>query len=220
MGNSFDGTLTFGWEDGAPFNLERLEIITGATLFAASGGLTGLDTGFAFSGGLTLDTPNLSRFASLSGLDLEGETELSASGEIVPLSGAFDLFVEGTGRGLAIGVDRLDTLFGGDSRFEITTRRDAEGLTLDGIQLETPQVTANGSGTLGTETGRVDLDARIADVAQLGTGLSGPLTIDASLDRQGADANWTTQADLVGRVAHLLPCAATSPRISPAQIFP
>ncbi|WP_417248367.1 translocation/assembly module TamB domain-containing protein [Celeribacter sp.] len=198
LGTAFDAAMTFAWEDGTPLNLERFEVTTGATLFAASGALTGLDTGLAFNGGLILDTPSLSRFATLSGMDIKGETELSASGEVVPLSGAFDLFVEGTGSGIALGVDRLDTLFGGASRFEVSARRDTEGVTLEGIDLETSQLTASGSGRLSTEVGRLDLDARIADVARLGTGLSGPLTIDAVLDRQGADADWDTRADLVG----------------------
>ncbi|ALI56797.1 translocation and assembly module TamB [Celeribacter marinus] len=198
IGDSLSGAATLAWQEGDPLIIDRLDITTGATEFYASGSVGGFESGFEYNGGLVLDTPRLARFAALSGLALSGATEVSASGRIVPLAGAFDVFVEGTGYDLAVGVPQADALLGGTSRFELTAKRDETGLTLEGAELDTPAVSARASGTVAAQAG--DITARISldDVARLNTGLSGPLTIDATMTHGGATTPWTTRADLVG----------------------
>lgn len=198
LGTDLSGAASVAWVDGDPLQIDRLDITTGATEFYASGSVGGFDSGFEYNGGLVLDTPRLARFAALSGLDLSGETEVSASGRIVPLAGAFDVYVEGTGYNLAMGIAQADALLGGTSRFQLTAKRDETGLTLEGAELDTPAVSARATGTVSSEAGDLTATLRLDDVARLNTGLSGPLTIEGSMTHSGETTPWTTRADLVG----------------------
>ncbi|WP_417259427.1 translocation/assembly module TamB domain-containing protein [Celeribacter sp.] len=198
LGADLSAAASLVWTDGDPLLVDRLDITTGATEFYASGSVGGFDSGFEYNGGLVLDTPRLSRFAALSGLALSGETEVSASGRIVPLAGAFDVFIEGTGYNLAMGIPQADALLGGTSRFQLTAVRDETGLTLEGAELDTPAVAARASGTVSSEAGDLTATVRLDDVARLDTGLTGPLTIEGTMTHSGTTTPWTTRADLVG----------------------
>ncbi|MDO6456391.1 translocation/assembly module TamB domain-containing protein [Celeribacter halophilus] len=186
------------WREGEPFLIQSLEARTDATRASASGQINGFDTGFEFTGTLGLDTPDLSRFAALSGLDLAGATSATAKGSISPLNGTFDIEAEATGTDLRTGIEQLDALIGGSSDIRLSAKRDETGMTLRPSTLKTAALDVSANGALKTDTGALNLTARLDDVSRLGVALSGPLTLEAEMAHSGADSPWNTRAVMNG----------------------
>lgn len=186
------------WQEGQDILFETFELKTDATTVAVKGRLAGLDSGFEFTGDMRLDTPRLARFARISGLDLAGAVQATGSGSYAPLSGKFDLSAEAKGTNLRFGIAQVDALTNGSSTVSLSAKRDETGLTLRAADLSTGAVTASAKGTLSSEAGALTLSARLDDVARLGVGLSGPLTLAADVSRSSATAPWQTEANMTG----------------------
>src|SRR5690606_22540450 len=102
------------------------------------------------AGQATLAARGLSAFAGLAGRPLEGTAELSLTGSGDPLAGQFDVTLQGTTEGLAVGVAQLDPLLAGTGRLTVSTERSETGTRIRDFRIETPQLTAAGEGMLAT----------------------------------------------------------------------
>lgn len=191
-------TTQLTWQEGQDIVFDMFKLTTDATTATVSGTLAGLSDGLNFTGDFSLDTPRLARFARISGLDLSGAVQVSGNGNYAPLSGQFDVTAQATGSNLRVGIDQVDALTGGASAVQISAKRDETGLTLRSADLKTGALSATAKGTLSSEAGALTLSGRLDDVARLGVGLSGPLTLAADVSRTGAEAPWQTQADITG----------------------
>ncbi|SFJ92393.1 translocation/assembly module TamB domain-containing protein [Celeribacter neptunius] len=191
-------TGRLSWREGRPLALEALEIQSSDTTATLSGSLDGLSDGLGFTGKLGLDTPDLSRFAALSGQNLSGALTAAAQGRIAPLNGTFDLDIDATGNELQAGIAELDALTGGRSAISLSAKRDGTGVSLQRAFLSTTALMARARGQLSTEAGDLNLSARLDEAARLGLGLSGPLSVTLDMSRTGADSPWQTDAELDG----------------------
>ncbi|MCA0042610.1 translocation/assembly module TamB domain-containing protein [Celeribacter litoreus] len=190
------GRLT--WREGRRLIINGLTLETDATTAQLDGRLSGVKRGLEFTGRMSLDTPRLERFAGLSGMALSGGVSATAEGSVSALNGTFDLTVQANGDDLAFGIPQLDALTGGNSTVAMTARRDTSGLTLEAASLDTAAVTASASGNLSSDSGALQLNAELDDVARLGIGLSGPLTLETQLDRASGASTWQTNANMSG----------------------
>jgi translocation and assembly module TamB len=102
--------------------------------------------------------------------------------------GAGEATVDVTGNNLAIGIAQVDTLLRGRSSLKAKVSRDADGTwTIDRADLDTPQVTAAMSGTVGTQgNAAAKFDVRLANVALLAPGISGPGTAKGTIRGDGS----------------------------------
>ena len=189
IGPRLTGGMQFAWTEGAPLLLSDL-VVSGED-YGLSGRVTlkGLSDQLNLSaeGELTLTAKDLSRFAALSGLAVEGGAVLAAEGEIFPLSGIFFATAKGTGSELRIGQPRIDPLLNGESRLDLEVRRNEAGTTIERFDIANDHLGASITGTLSSERSALTLDARITDTARISGGLSGAATLAGTLRQTGAD---------------------------------
>jgi translocation and assembly module TamB len=124
--------------------------------------------------------------SSLSGtVDLD---DLSALGPgyagSLSLQGGFDgtpqtgkLQLDGTGQSLRTGNTELDKLLAGQSRILLRFAVDDGTLQIDDGRFETPQLRAAVTGRIRGDTRDLTLDARLANLALLAPGFTGPLSV-------------------------------------------
>ncbi|MFX0546192.1 translocation/assembly module TamB domain-containing protein [Roseovarius sp. S1116L3] len=126
--------------------------------------------------------------------------------------GAAEVQVDVTGDDLAIGIPQVDQLLRGASSLNADVARSANGrITIDRADLDTSQLTASASGTLGTDgSSAAKIDARLANVALFAPGIPGPATVNGTVRGDGsgyvvdlaATGPAGIAADVSGRVAN------------------
>ena len=186
LGPELIGTLRLAYTGGGPLTVEEMDL-SGAD-YALTGGvaLSGLSAGFEAEIDAALAAESLARFGPLAGRDLGGAADLAVAGRVTPLSGAFDLQVEGTGRDLALGVPTADRLLAGRSTLDVAAARGPEGLTLRRLDVATPALTLEAEGRASSDGSRLRYAAALTDLSRLsadgrGAGrarLSGEATLD------------------------------------------
>lgn len=194
IGTALRGNFDFDWQPGAPLVLSALD------LSGADYGLTGSVTvGEAetlnpvVTPDIRLAAEDLSRFATLSGIALRGAAEMSITGTVRPITGGFDLGLDGTTQGLATGIPQVDPLIAGVGSLQLAVVRDETGLRADRLLLVTPEARIEGSGTLATGASTLRAEARIRETALVLPELSGPTTLDLKADQDGD--LWTLEAN-------------------------
>ncbi|MEN8831981.1 translocation/assembly module TamB domain-containing protein [Pacificibacter sp.] len=186
------------WRDGAPLTIRGFELDTEGTQVTATGTVSGLNSGFAFKGKASVKTPQLSRFAPLTGLAMNGAMQGTATGTFTPLGGSFDAELRGTTQSASIGIPKVDALLAGQSQFDISAVRDETGLTLNQFDLRTSAIQAQGSGRLTSAASNLTFTASLDDIGRLDAGIQGPLSTEAQVKRTTADEPWQASATMTG----------------------
>ncbi|MBU2867084.1 translocation/assembly module TamB domain-containing protein [Pacificibacter marinus] len=198
VGSNLSAQTKLSWRDGTPLVLEAVSIDAGDATMTADGTISGLDSGFTFTGNLGVDAARLSRFAAITGLSLQGSLSGDASGSFTPLGGSFDAEITTQAQNARIGIPKVDALLTGQSQVSLRAQRDETGLTLEAFDVKTSAVSAQGSGVLTSTTADLNLTARLDDVARLDAGISGPLTAVASVSKATENGAWQTSATMTG----------------------
>ncbi|PVA09750.1 hypothetical protein DC366_11535 [Pelagivirga sediminicola] len=134
------------------------------------------------------------------------QIDASASG-FMAANGAAEASVDVTGTNIAIGIAQVDSLLRGRSTLNAEVAREAGGaLVIKEADLNTPQVTATASGTIGTDgNAAAQFDARLANVALLAPGIPGPATAKGTVRGDGSgyiiDTNATGPAGITAAVS-------------------
>jgi len=167
-------TLDIGgeWTAGSPVRLAKAQV--GANGFALS--LTGDISEFAFKGDIGLKAKSLSPFSGLAGRQLSGGADLVAKGEVKPLTGAFDLTLDGTAEGLGIGTPAADHLLQGQTRITGGVARGETGLVARQLRIFNDQVEAKAAGRFATGAAGFSFDVSVADLALVSDKAAGRLT--------------------------------------------
>jgi translocation and assembly module TamB len=151
---------------------------------------------------LTLSNPNATLKAAASGVILPGASNLSATldfGDIGILGPGYGgalvasatlvegaegrkVTLKGTGRNLAVRQETANKLLAGDTALDVAATQAADGrIRLEKLTLSNPNISASASGVAGDDTRYVDVDARLANFAQLAPGFPGPLVLGGRL---------------------------------------
>ena len=181
LGDSIGLGIAGLWNAGAPIELAQLRIAGGVLSAALSGQLDGMD----FNGDIDVQTASIAPFSGLAGRDLEGQLALKASGKIMPLSGGFDLTLDGTGTDLAIADEIADKLLRGQVSLSGRVARTEEGLTADGFRLANNQVQLDANGTYSNALADFGFTLGLSDLALLSDQASGRLAVTGTA--KGAD---------------------------------
>ncbi|AHM03425.1 hypothetical protein roselon_01025 [Roseibacterium elongatum DSM 19469] len=185
------------WTEGAAILISGLSLTAG-DIIAGGGasvqvGQARLDTALD----LALRIADLSRLSPLTGQDLDGQLDAGLSGRVEPLSGAFDLVVEGSGQGLGFGAGLPPALFAGETVLSLHAIRDTGGLRVERIALDNAELALSGDGSLHTAGGQFAADLRLRNVGLFTDALSGPISADAQVTRRGT-APWQIDVALNG----------------------
>ena len=203
IGPEITGQMSFGWREKAPLTISDLRL--SGQDYALTGSLQAddFDTGITITtrDNPTLRADDLSRFAGLAGVPLNGAVQVGLGGTANLLGGAFDLKLDGRGRDLGIGQPRFDPLIAGASTLVVDATRDKTGTRLNVLRVETQQATASLSADLKTDTSSAKAEIQIADTSLIEAGLRGPAQITVQAQQSGSvwsvTANGTGPGDLV-----------------------
>ncbi|MFD2647019.1 translocation/assembly module TamB domain-containing protein [Devosia albogilva] len=173
LGDSIGLGIAGLWNAGEPVQLAELRI-AGANLTAA---LTGQLDGFDFKGDIGLETSSISPFSGLAGRDLDGALSLDATGLIQPLSGGFDLVLDGTGTGLSIDDAVADRLLEGTVELSGRIARTETGLEADAFRLGNQQLQLTADGTYASAVADFGFTLDLADLALVTDAASGAVRV-------------------------------------------
>lgn len=179
------------------FSLSDVAVQSEGLTAEVSATIDGLDSGFDLTGTATVDVPDLTRFATLSGQDTAGQITAQLTGQGVPLGGSFDVTLAGEGRDLAIGVAEADALLAGATTLNVDLGRGAQGVVLRSFELSNPQMQANADGALRSLGTELAVTARINDMAVVVPEVAGPLVFDGTVQQSVTrNSAWSVEANL------------------------
>ena len=203
IGSELSGGLSFDWQKGAPLRLTEMAL-AGAD-YRLSGDLEAAGIEGQVELGLTLDArldaQDLARFASLTGQDLEGVAALSLSGQVFPVSGAFDLQVAGETQDLALGIAQLDPLIAGETELALDAVRDTGGLRLRGLDLQSAAARITAAGSVATGASDLEYSLRLVNLGDVITGADGPAALEGTATQTGDTWRVTSEVTAPGQVS-------------------
>lgn len=187
IGRDINGRLSLARLEGEPFVLRALSL-DGAGISAVANALVkGPDDRFWTRANISVKADDFNRFAALSGLDLSGAGAFTASGDIQPFDGIFDVTLDAQTRDLAIGNPQLDPFLTGDTILSLNADRDTTGTRLGRIALDGAMLAAEGSAAITANGASARFNATITDLGRAVPALSGAATVSGTVatDSQG-----------------------------------
>lgn len=128
-------------------------------------------------------TPDLSAFAALAGRTLSGSSRISFSADAAPAEQSGTIELTGTGEDLAFGIGSLDPLLSGTTRLTGSLGLAADGKwTAKALQLATPSLEVDLSGSGDPETVFGKMTATLANLDRVHGDLSGRLDLSVTAD--------------------------------------
>lgn len=206
------GGLDVVYGDDAPLRLGNLALRGPAWTLGGNTVIQSLSEDFATSFDLSVEAADLSTFADLAGVALEGRGRLDVAGNAA-LGGFFDVNVSGTTQDLALGIAQADALLEGATNVDLVARRDETGTFLDSLSLNNAALAADISARLQSGDSDAEYALRLDDAGRVVDTLSGPLEVSGTA-RQTGDV-WDVIAALSGP---LDASADVRANIAPSQI--
>ncbi|WP_137702585.1 translocation/assembly module TamB domain-containing protein [Marimonas lutisalis] len=191
VGEQLRGRLKFGWTRGAPLRVRDIALegadygLRGVTTISGLEGLGAL----AILPELRLEARDLSRFAGVAGFSLSGRAQLSARGQVQPLTGRISLALNGATQDITTGFASLDPLLSGAGALEMKLDRDEAGLRVRPFMIATDHARIEADADLRTDRGVVSASATLPDVTIALPDLRGAAEVAVEA-RQNGDV-WT-----------------------------
>ncbi|MCT7375152.1 translocation/assembly module TamB domain-containing protein [Chelativorans salis] len=192
LGQTIQLSANGAWRAGEPLSLAAARL-TGHSFTAT---LSGEISDLAFRGDIGLEAANLAPFSGLAGRELGGSLDLAANGEVRPISGAFDLTLDGRANELRIGIPAADALLGGLTRITGRLGRSTEGFTADNFHVVNDQIELTADGTFATEEADFRFDAAIADLAVINNRAEGRLTANGRATGSAGELDLSLRAQV------------------------
>lgn len=188
------------WNAGQPVQLAEFRVAGQALTTVLSGTLDGLD----FNGDIGIETASIAPFSGIAGRELSGALRLAANGTISPISGGFNLMLDGTGTDLSIDDEVADRLMAGTVTLGGRVARTEAGLMADDFRLGNQQVQLTADGTYSNAVADFTFDLGLSDLALLSPDTTGAVTVTGSARGQEGVLDLSLEArlptgQLVGR---------------------
>ncbi|MBU2942325.1 translocation/assembly module TamB domain-containing protein [Shimia thalassica] len=181
LGDSVNFDTQLSWEKGGPLFVNALELIAKGIEATANAKVTEMSENMAIEGKAEARIDELSGFSTLAGRTLGGAASTTVAGNFAVLSGAFDVTLSATSQDLKIGIPQVDALAQGESQLFVSAKRDADGVTLRQVSLESDNLNAKANGTLNSKDGALDFEASLADTAAVLPDISGAASVKGNL---------------------------------------
>ncbi|WP_173931328.1 translocation/assembly module TamB domain-containing protein [Chelativorans sp. Marseille-P2723] len=165
------------WQSGEPVTVRTAEL-RGNNLLASFAG-TIMD--YALRGDYRLLASDIAAFSGLADRELGGTAGLDAHGEIRPISGAFDLVLDGTAEGLRLDVGLLDPLLSNKSTITGRLARTVEGFLAEGFRIASDAFELGADGTISSQAANFRFDLALEDVATLTNRAAGRLNVSGEV---------------------------------------
>lgn len=197
LGSSAGFGLAGLWSAGEPLKLAELRLVGKALTLALSGEVADA----VFTGKIGIETSSIAPFSGLAGRELGGAMSLTAAGTLSPLSGGFDLTLDGTATNLSLGDASLDRVLDGRVALSGRVARNEQGLVAEGFKLGNDKVAVAANGNFATGRADFSFGATLGDLALLSDNASGRLEITGSAKGTGDVALRLTGRVPKGRLA-------------------
>ena len=180
------------WTTGQPVRLDSA-VVNAKTVRAA---LQGVVDGLTYDGTIDLDAASLAPFSGLAGRDLGGALALDAKGTVSPVSGAFDLTLDGVATKLTTGIAPADNLLGERATLAGRLVRDESGFRADGFTIDGEEVDITADGLIASESADFRATVALADLSAVSPQVLGAATVEAAATGQGGSFD----LDVTGRI--------------------
>lgn len=176
LGDKIALAIAGAWRAGSAVDLQKASIEGNGLSLALQGKIKES----AFDGDITAKIASLAPFAAIAGRELAGRVDLKASGQVWPISGAFDLGLDGTAENMRTGTAALDKILNGAVTLGGRIGRSTDGITAKDFRIgnELSEITANGS--FASQKANFDFGVMLTDLALLSDKASGKATIKGS----------------------------------------
>jgi translocation and assembly module TamB len=181
LGDSAGFGLAGLWTAGQPVKLAEMRLQGKALTLALNGDIDNN----VFAGKIGIETRSIAPFSGLAGRDLGGAMALTATGTLSPLTGGFDLTLDGTADGLHLSEPSIDTLLSGKVSLGGRIARNEQGVLAQGFKLGNARVAITADGTFATGAADFSFGAQLADLSLLSDKASGRLTVMGSAKGKG-----------------------------------
>ena len=192
LGRQLRGQANIAYTEDQPLEINGLALSGTDYQLTGTARIEGLETGLRTQLDATLEASNLSRFSGLVGREIDGQTTLALSGNVVPLSGQFDVTATGRTQDLALGIAQADAVLAGRTDLSLAAKRDETGTFLRDLVLENNALSLTGQAELRTDNSRAEARFELKDIGLVVPQYSGPVTVAATA-LQSSDG-WTIDA--------------------------
>ncbi|MHA3914926.1 translocation/assembly module TamB domain-containing protein [Halovulum sp. GXIMD14793] len=165
----------FSWAANQPFDLRQMRI-NGRGLAL---NLQGAIRKFIFDGRFSAQVDDLAAYSALMNQDLAGAIRFESTGSLAPISGAFDLRLDGATTDLAFGTPQLDGLLRGETRLTGRVARTLEGTETEALKLANDQFSMALTGRILAEEIGLDLRAQVNNLSVISEDHAGTLSLIA-----------------------------------------
>lgn len=181
LGEVLNGGLNLAFSPGNALRFWGMNINGDGYGFKGEMTVSGLQSGIALSGDITAQHQDLAHFSALAGRALGGRAEAAIRGRYTLLGNAFDVDTQIRGNDIRIGQDNADRMLAGESRIDLSARRDTTGIVLRRLTVNAQNLTAEAQGYL--RSGASDVTAKITmpDLSVADPRFSGLVQTDARL---------------------------------------
>lgn len=156
----------------APAEIRQLQISgNGLSIFSA-----GTLKDWVYTGQNSVRIDDIAPFGGLARRDVSGAVDLRADGSVSPLTGGFDLTLDGTTTDLRLSEPRIDGLMTGQTTLAGRVVRDETGIRADGLRLGNAQMDFASDGRISSASTDIGFTARISDLALIDPRLGGEIT--------------------------------------------
>jgi len=181
LGDSAGFGLAGLWTAGQPVKIAELRLVGKALTLALNGDID--DN--VFAGSISIETSSIAPFSGLAERDLGGAMALTATGTLSPLTGGFDLTLDGTADGLQLSEPSIEALLAGRVSLGGRVARNEQGLLAQGFKLGNAKVAITADGTFATGAADFSFGAQLADLSQLSDKAGGRLAVAGSAKGKG-----------------------------------
>ncbi|WP_102110204.1 translocation/assembly module TamB domain-containing protein [Oceaniglobus roseus] len=199
LGDSVEGSVGITWATGAPVEINDLTIDGASFALAGEGRVdaTG-DDGTVVALNAKLNADDFAAFSVLAGRNLAGSGELQVGAQVMPLSGGFDVTLNGTVNDLQVDQPQADALLAGRTDIVLRADRDETGTRLRTLTLENPALDVDASADLTSVASNLRANVRIGDTSVLESRLSGPAAVVVVARQEGETWDYDVQGTAPG----------------------
>lgn len=190
LGPEIAGSARIDWS-GGPVTIDQLDLRARDLSVNGSARLEGS----TITSDARVVASRIANFSTIAGRDLSGAASLDVSGQINPLTQAFDLIANGETVDLAISDPRADAVLAGRVTLEAEAVRDTDGLRIDLTKLESDAANLTGQASLRSGGSTATLNGRLQDTSIALPGLDGPSDITFS-GQESDTRDWTIATTL------------------------
>ncbi|MGV3651872.1 MAG: translocation/assembly module TamB domain-containing protein [Devosia sp.] len=184
------------WSAGEPLQLAQFRLVAQALELAVSGAVADA----VFDGTVTVDG-QVAPFSELAGRDLGGALSLAAEGTIAPLTGGFDLALQGQTTDLVVDDEIADRQLAGQASVTGRLARTESGFSATGFRIGNERVELTADGRFATGAADFRFAGRLSDLGLVSPDASGAVTVSGTARGEGTIALSLVGEAPTGRLA-------------------